>query len=233
MRAKGKKMNIKYANEDMDYRRINILNDFDDECFFFEVLECFDSIASEEEADKWARLIAIRQHELFDYVSVEEGPTGFQWALVAAMCRDFDSMDYGEFVNSHDDTLTKEIAEQLINRFLPAHNRMSKYFFVKEKTEAGLSKDEVLKENASLTSEEYDIYLNLYHNDARIRSFYNNAFGFDWNNEFFACANTDFLKEVSGYYAFVPKKQPKLSRKAWHAIVPSIATTDYLRIWSF
>lgn len=226
-------MNIKYANEEMDYRRINILNDFDDECFFFEVLECFDSIASEEEADKWARLIAIRQHELFDYVSVEEGPTGFQWALVAAMCRDFDSMDYGEFVNSHDDTLTKEIAEQLINRFLPAHNRMSKYFFVKEKTEAGLSKDEVLKENASLTSEEYDIYLNLYHNDARIRSFYNNAFGFDWNNEFFACANTDFLKEVSGYYAFVPKKQPKLSRKAWHAIVPSIATKDYLGIWSF
>lgn len=226
-------MNIKYANEEMDYRRINILNDFDDECFFFEVLECFDSIASEEEADKWARLIAIRQHELFDYVSVEEGPTGFQWALVAAMCRDFDSMDYGEFVNSHDDTLTKEIAEQLINRFLPAHNRMSKYFFVKEKTEAGLSKDEVLKENASLTSEEYDIYLNLYHNDARIRSFYNNAFGFDWNNEFFVCANTDFLKEVSGYYAFVPKKQPKLSRKAWHAIVPSIATKDYLGIWSF
>ena len=207
-------MNIKYANEEMDYRRINILNDFDDEDFFFEVLECFDSIASEEEADKWARLIAIRQHELFDYVSVEEGPTGFQWALIAAMYRDFDSMDYGKFVNSLDDALTKEMAEQLINRFLPVHNRMSKYFLVKERTE-------------------YDIYLNLYHNDARIRSFYNNAFGFDWNNEFFACANTDFLKEVSGYYAFVPKKQPKLSRKVWHAIVPSIATKDYLRIWSF
>lgn len=227
-------MNIKNANEDMDYRRINILNDFDDEEeFFFDVLECFDSIASEEEADKWARLIAIRQHELFDYVSVEEGPTGFQWALVAAMYRDFDSMDYGEFVVSLDDTLTKEMAEQLINRFLPVHNRMSKYFFVKEMAEKGLSKEEVLKENTSLTSEEYDIYLNLYHNDAEIRTFYNNAFGFDWNNEFFACANTAFLKEVNGYHDFVLKKQPKLSRKVWHAIVPSIATRDYLGIWSF
>lgn len=228
-------MNIKYANEEMDYRRINILNDFDDEDFFFEVLECFDSIASEEEADKWARLIAIRQHELFDYVSVEKGPTGFQWALIAAMYRDFDSMDYGEFIISlgDTDTLTKEMAEQLINRFLPVHNRMSKYFFVKEKTEAGLNKDEVLKENTSLTSEEYDIYLNLYHNDARIRSFYDNAFGFDWNNEFFACANTNFLKEVNGYHDFVLKKQPELSHKVWHAIVPSIATRDYFGIWSF
>ena len=77
------------------------------------------------------------------------------------------------------------------------------------------------------------MFLNLYHNDARIRTFYNNAFGFDWNNEFFACANTDFLKEVYGYYGFVLKKQPNLSRKVWHAIAPSIATKDYLGIWNF
>ena len=48
------------------------------------------------------------------------------------MYRDFDSMDYGEFIISLGDTLTREMAEQLINRFFPVHNRMSKYFFVKE-----------------------------------------------------------------------------------------------------
>ena len=54
-------------------------------------------------------------------------------------------------------------------------------------------KEEVLKEDTSLTSEEYDLYLNLYHNDARIRTFYNNAFGFDWNNEFLIAESGELL----------------------------------------
>lgn len=82
------------------------------------MFECIKKVTTNDTAKKWARLIAIRQSELFG--CNVECPTGFQWLHLKKMSEEFQAIGCNEFFKAIPLILTKEEANKLIIRFEPA-----------------------------------------------------------------------------------------------------------------
>lgn len=119
-------MNYLNKKESADIKKIDVLNQITSkERFNAEVFECIKKVSTNATANKWARLIAIRQSEVFG-CSVNECPTGFQWIHLKNMSEAFRAVAYNEFFADIPLILTKEKANDLIIRYEPAFHYMRK-----------------------------------------------------------------------------------------------------------
>ena len=118
-------MNYLNKKETADIKKIDALNQITSkERFNAEVFECIKKVSTNATANKWARLIAIRQCEVFG--CHVESPTGFQWIHLKNMSEVFRAVVYNEFFADIPLILTKEKANDLIIRYESAFHYMRK-----------------------------------------------------------------------------------------------------------
>lgn len=119
-------MNYTVKKESADIKKIDALNQITSkENFNAEVFECVKKVSTNTTANKWARLIAIRQSEVFG-CSVDECPTGFQWIHLKNMSETFRAVERDDFFADIPLILTKENANELIIRYEPAFHYIRK-----------------------------------------------------------------------------------------------------------
>lgn len=112
-------MNYTVKKENADIKKIDVLNQITSkENFNTEVFECVKKVSTNETANKWARLIAIRQNEVFG-CRVDESPTGFQWIHLKKMSEAFRAVERDDFFADIPLILTKEKANELIIHYEP------------------------------------------------------------------------------------------------------------------